>query len=238
MVHAIRQRSSLEGQVLEDMSGALERYMSTFSQYVIYQDQSVALKSESGRIGAELLETVDDLRKLNWPNRDNDINKLYRFLLTADDIKLSSDEHNDAIAAGKSIVSLAEGMRQQASDTDVKLAAAHIVLLVKDYLGILEKTRDLAARQRANEQQMESSADDMIACGKLVNAYQNEKSRERQTLATRVMIAVFILSLAIAIGGTFYLMDRLLKPLNELAAITSALGKGCFDERHRDGSRR
>ena len=32
MVHAIRQRPSLEGQVLEDMSEALARYMSTFSQ--------------------------------------------------------------------------------------------------------------------------------------------------------------------------------------------------------------
>lgn len=231
MIHAIRQRPSLEGQVLADMSGALERYMSTFSQYVIYQDQSAALKSESVRIGAELVETVEELRKLSWPDRDNDINKLYRFLLTAGDRKLSGDEPGDEIAAGKAIITWAEGLRQRAVDTDVKLAAARIALLVKDYLGILEKNRDLAARQRTNEQQMESAAEDMVACGKLVNAYQNEKSRERQTIATRVMIAVFILSLAIAVGGTFYLMARLLKPLNELAAITSALGQGCFDER-------
>lgn len=231
MVHVIRQRSSLEGQVLENMSRALERYMSTFSQYVIYQDQSMALKSESGRIGAELVETVDDLRKMNWPGRDNDINKMYRFLLAAGDSKLSSDERSGAIAAGKEIISLAEGVRQQVPDTDVKLAAARIVLLVKDYMGILEKAKDLGARQRTNEQQMETSAEDMLACGKLINAYQNEKSRERQVIATRVIIGVFILSLLIAIGGTFYLMARLLKPLNELAAITSALGQGCFKER-------
>ena len=233
MVQVIRQRSSLAlaGQVLENMSEALERYMSTFSQYVIYQDQSMALKSESGRIGAELVETVDDLRKMNWPDRDNVSNKLYRFLLTAGDRKLSSDERSGAIAACKEIISLAEGVRQQAPDTDVKLAAARIVLLVKDYMGILEKSKDLGVRQRTNEQQMEASAEDMLACGKLINAYQNEKAREHQAIATRVMVVVFIFSLLIAIGGTFYLMARLLKPLNELAAITSALGQGCFKER-------
>lgn len=227
MIHGIRQRSSLEGQVLAEMSGALERYMSTFSQFVIYQDQSVALKSESGRIGAEIVENIEELRKLSWPDRDNDISKLYRFLLTTGDRKLSGD----ALAASKTIIAWAEGLRQRSPDTDVKLAAARIGLLVKDYMGILEKTRDLAARQRTNEQQMESAAEEMIACGKLVNASQNEKVRERQTIATRVIIAVFILSLAIAVGGTFYLMARLLKPLNELAAITAALGQGCFDER-------
>lgn len=231
MVYVIRQRSSLEGQVLEGMSGALERYMSTFSQYVIYQDQSMALKSESSRIGAELAETVDDMRKMNWPDRDNDINKLYRFLLTAGDRKLSSDESIDATLAGKEIISLAEGVRRQAPDTDVKLAAARIVLLVKDYMGIWEKAKDLGSRQRTNEQQMEASAEDMLTCGKLVNAYQNEKARERQAIATRVMVVVFILSLSIAICGTFYLMARLLKPLKELAAITSALGQGYFKER-------
>lgn len=231
MIHGIRQRSSLEGQVLADMSGALERYMSTFSQFVIYQDQSVALKSENGRIGAEIVENIEELRKLSWPDRDNDISKLYRFLLTTGDRKSSSDEPGDSLAAGKTIIAWAEGLRQRAPDTDVKLAAARIGLLVKDYMGILEKTRDLAARQRTNEQQMESAAEEMIACGKLVNASQNEKVRERQTIATRVIIAVFVLSLAIAVGGTFYLMARLLKPLNELAAITAALGQGCFDER-------
>ena len=231
MVRIIRQRSSLEGRVLADMSEALERYMSTFSKYVIYQDQSLALKSESDRIGAELVETVDDLRKLNWPDRDNDINKLYRFLLAAGDRKLSSDGLGGAIAAGKAIAALAEGLRQQAPDTDVKLAAARVVLLVKDYLGILEKGGELGARQRLNEQQMESAAEAMLAGGKLVNAYQNEKVREHQVLANRLMVAVFVLSLLIAVGGTFYLMARLLKPLNELAAITSALGQGCFKQR-------
>lgn len=231
MVNVIRQRSSLEGQMLEDMSGALERYMNTFSQYVIYQDQSMALKSESARISTELIETVDDMRKMNWPDRDNDSNKLYRFLLSAGDRKLSSEERIGAIAAYKEIASLAEGLRQQVPDTDVKLAAARIVLLVKDYMGILEKAKDLGARQRTNEQKMEASAEDMLACGKLVNAYQNEKSRERQAIATWVMVVVFILSLLMAIGITFYLMARLLKPLNELAAVTSSLGKGYFKER-------
>ena len=231
MVYVIRQSSSLEGKVLEEMSGALERYMSTFSQYVIYQDQSIALKSESGRIGEELVETVDDLRKMNWPERDNDINKLYRFMLTVGDRKLSSDERSGAIMASKEIIVLAEDLRQQVPDTDVKLAAARIVLLIKDYMGILEKTKDLGARQRTNEQQMEASAEEVLACGKLVNAYQNEKAREHQGIATRVMIVVFILSLLIAIGGTFYLMARLIKPLNELVDITSALGQGCFKKR-------
>ena len=231
MVYVIRQSSSLEGKVLEEMSGALERYMSTFSQYVIYQDQSIALKSESGRIGEELVETVDDLRKMNWPERDNDINKLYRFMLTVGDRKLSRDERSGAIMASKEIIVLAEDLRQQVPDTDVKLAAARIVLLIKDYMGILEKTKDLGARQRTNEQQMEASAEEVLACGKLVNAYQNEKAREHQGIATRVMIVVFILSLLIAIGGTFYLMARLIKPLNELVDITSALGQGCFKKR-------
>lgn len=231
MVYVIRQRSSIKGPVLEDMAGALERYMNTFSQYVIYQDQSMALKSESARIDAELVEMADDIRKINWPDRDNTINKLYRFLLAVGDHKLSSEERTGAIAAGKEIISLAEGVRQQTPDTDVKLMAARIVLLVKDYMGILEKAKELGARQHTNEQQMEASAEAMLASGKLVTADQNEKARERQAVATWGMIVVFILSVAIAIGGMFYLMARLLKPLNELAAVTSALGQGYFKER-------
>ncbi len=231
MVYAIRHRSSLEGQVQEDMSEALEQYMSTFSQYVIYQDQSMALKSEGDRIDAELVEMADDIRKTNWPDRENTINKLYRFMLTVGDHKLSSEERIGAVAAGKEIISLAEGVRKQTPDTDVKLVAARIVLLVKDYMGILEKAKDLGARQRTNEQKMEASAEEMLACGKLLNANQNEKSRESQAIATWVMVAVFVLSLAIAIGGTFYLMARLLKPLNELVDVTSALGRGSFKER-------
>ena len=42
---------------------------------------------------------------------------------------------------------------------------------------------------------MESAAEAMLAGGKLVNAYQNEKVREHQVLANRLMVAVFVLSL-------------------------------------------
>ncbi|HWR40790.1 MAG TPA: diguanylate cyclase [Patescibacteria group bacterium] len=231
-VNVIRQRSSsLEGQIMVDMSGALGRYMNTFSQYVIYQDQSMALKSESARISVELVGVVDDMREMNWPGRDKDINQWYRLLLAAGDRKPSTEERTDAMAAYKEIASLAAGVRQQVPDTDVKLAAARIVLLAKDYMGILEKAKDLGARQLANEQKMEAVAEDMLACGKQVNAYQNEKARERQALATQLMIAVFAISLLIALGGRFYLMGRLLKPLNEMAAVTSSLGMGYFNER-------
>ncbi|MDR3563343.1 MAG: diguanylate cyclase [Negativicutes bacterium] len=232
LLTTVRRDSSLSVKVWPNMAGALDRYTSTFSQYVIYEDQHRALQSEGSRLNEEFLATVGELRTMYWPTKDADINQFYWFLLLAKSGQGGSEgDRVAAVLAGREVAALTDRLRQAGGNTEVRLAGAHAGIIASDYLLVLDKLKALQDRQRSNEYLLETAASDMLTLEQAADEQLKESARQHQSLSTSVMITVFLLSLAIALGGTVYLSARLLRPLRDLASVTAALGQGRFKER-------
>lgn len=228
----LQKKSSPEKSILEDMSNSLDNYMTTFSQYVIYEDQHRALESEGKRLLGELLYSCGELRKIHGGIKDEDFNRINWLLLTNEkNLQISGKQHTDAEGDAYELAALAKNLRQEAGSTKIKLATYHIGVLAEDYLQVVRKIKALEKFQRGNEDKMAAAAEEVQSLGKLADKNQQERAQYGKMLTTNTMIAVFLLSTIVVLWGTFYLSRRLIRPLRDLVDVTSSLGQGHFNAR-------
>ena len=228
----IQRNPSLETAILLDMSTFLDNYKDTFSQYVVYGDQQRALGSEGDLLAEDFLEAINNLRQLDESVTNDIMNHMYWFLVVNKNGHWASEnERLIAEQAGQEVVTLIEHLRQQPGNTKVKLAIHRIAIITDDYLQVLAKIKGFDERQRLNESQMNTVAEDVQTLGNIATKNQQARAQQGQMLTNHIMMVIFLLSTGIALWGTFYLSTRLTRPLKDLVNITSSLGQGRFNER-------
>lgn len=233
MVHDIIQHNSyLEVSILVEMSNSLGEYRTTFSQYVVYEDQQRALTSEGDQLTKDFLTGIDDLQQLDKSLTNDIVNRMYLFLLVNKNIHFTSEqEHLSTQQAGQEMLALIKRLHQTPGSTSRKLAIYRIAVITEDYLHLLNKIKQLEEQQHLNEGQMKTAAEEVQNLGKIASKNQQIRAQQGQQLTTKVLMVIFLLSTGIAIWGTFYLSTRLTRPLKDLVSLTSSLGKGHFQER-------
>jgi len=142
-----------------------------------------------------------------------------------------SNKHIPLEEAKEELTSLLKILRQAPGNIDKQLSLHSIAIITDNYLEVLKKINVLEQRQYENESKMTVAAKDVQNLGKIATTNQQEQAKQGQLLLTNVMLIVFLLSMGVALWGTFYLSNRLTRPLKDLAQITSSLGQGNFNER-------
>ena len=228
----LQNNSPVEKSILHDMSNSLTNYMDTFSQYVIYEDQHQALDSEEKRLAVTLLEDITNLQEMSGIFNSKDISRI-NWLLTINKNSLQTrdNRHISFVESEQELASLVAVLRQDQGNIDKKLLLHRITSNTDNYLQILKKITVLHKLQQDNQSKMAAAAEAVQALGKTAAMNQQVQAKQGQLLMTNVMIMVFFLSIGVAFWGTFYLTNRLTRPLKDLALVTASLGKGNFNER-------
>ena len=233
LVNGILQNNSPLGKsLLQDMSISLTNYMNTFSQYVIYEDQHQALDSEEKRLAVILLEDINHLQEMSGIFTSKDINRI-NWLLTINknNLQARDNRHSSFVESEQELASLITILRQNQGTIDKKLLLHRITSNADNYLQVLKKMTVLHKLQQDNESKMAAAAEEVQALGKTAAMNQQVQAKQGQLRMTNVMIIMFFLSIGVALWGTFYLTNRLTRPLKDLALVTSSLGQGNFNER-------
>lgn len=226
------QKTSLEKSILQDMFTALDIYKTTFSQYVIYEDQHRALGSEGQRLTEDLFVANNELRQISEKGMDEDLTRINWLLLVhKSDLQVNENKYILATGDVNELTTLVKKMEQQASNPKTKLASYRVTTILEEYLEVVNKIKALEKLQRSNESKMAAAAEEVQRLDKVASTNQQESVKKGQLFTMDMMIIVFLLSIGIAIWGTFYLSRRLTRPLQDLVAITSSLGKGHFNTR-------
>jgi len=228
----LQNNSPVEKSILHDMSNSLTNYMDTFSQYVIYEDQHQALDSEEKRLAVTLLEDITNLQEMSGIFNSKDISRI-NWLLTINKNSLQTrdNRHISFVESEQELASLVAVLRQDQGNIDKKLLLHRITSNTDNYLQILKKITVLHKLQQDNQSKMATAAEAVQALGKTAAMNQQVQAKQGQLLMTNVMIMVFFLSIGVAFWGTFYLTNRLTRPLKDLALVTASLGQGNFNER-------
>jgi diguanylate cyclase (GGDEF)-like protein/PAS domain S-box-containing protein len=222
---------------LSSLLSQLGDFKARFQKYVIEADQKAAFESRAFALGHGVLQQVNWIRSNRATNIDYQLfDTVIRYVanimwrgqeLQSHPSRSSAEKINRIKVEMESL----KPLTQKADDTASQRLLFRVIRDARDYIASLENHllyRDLNAEtERALYQiSIQIQAD----CNR-VNSEMEQTIRRHIDLAITITLAIFLVTLATALGLVRYLTGEILKPVHGLVSVTKKVAAGELDVR-------